>query len=59
MKNLIYVFSEKDRDSMVEWGYQLLKSEENGSYFIFVNDPEKHYLECSPFEFAFSDVLPL
>ena len=40
MARFIYVFSEKDRDALIEAGYDLLKSDKCHSIFIFKDNPE-------------------
>ena len=43
MARFIYVFSEKDRDTLIEAGYNLLKSDKCHSTFIFKDDPELEF----------------
>lgn len=46
MKKFIYVFSEKDRDELINAGYTLLKGDDNNSTYIFLNK------ECMNFSFG-------
>lgn len=38
MGKFIYVFSEEDRDKLIQNSYQLLKSDEKNGIYIFSND---------------------
>ena len=40
MENIIYVFSEEDRDHMKELGYKLLKEDERNQVYAFAAKAE-------------------
>lgn len=38
MDAFIYVFSQEDKDKLINLGYQLLKSDESNNMFVFANE---------------------
>jgi len=55
MKNFIYVFTEADKNSLIEMGYSLLHSDGKGIY-VFLNKEEQAFAKTS-IQFALSDTL--
>lgn len=55
MQNFIYVFSEEDKDLLLELGYDLITS--NGDcIFVFANKPDQAFAN-SAINFVASDIL--
>lgn len=58
MKKFVYVFSEKDRDMLLERGIKLVQSDEEKKFYIFVNEPAVNFALGNT-SFVLSDTLTL
>lgn len=56
MNSFVYVFSEDARDAMIEMGYTLLKSNEEGKTYVFANEMMQTF-SGKDFPFVLSDTL--
>ena len=52
----IYVFSQDDRDLLSSLGFVLLKSDDEASIYVFINDERRNF-EAYDMRFALSDTL--
>lgn len=58
MEQFIYVFSEEDRDKLLERYYALLKSDDERKVYVFMNRPEMLFT-LESISFILSDELNL
>ena len=56
MYKFIYVFDEKTADSLVEQGFNLIKSNKEKNIYVFENNP-KNTMKFSKKDFVFSNTL--
>lgn len=56
MPRFIYVFTCEDRDTLINSGYALLKSNDKDQIYVFENSNELKF-EMNDMELVFSDVL--
>ena len=56
MYNFIYVFDAKTADSLVEQGFNLIKSNKEKNIYVFENNP-KNTMKFSKKDFVFSNTL--
>lgn len=56
MEKFIYVFSEADRDLLLNRGYSVVKADEPQHMYIFANSDELHF-DLSDVHLAYSDTL--
>lgn len=56
MKKFLYVFNEKDKDSLVEAGYYLIKADKDKNMYIFENNTKLNF-DKSKVKGYLSDVL--
>lgn len=52
----IYVFSKEDKEKMEELGYELVKTNQNGNVFVFLNKDQNNF-ESLPVRGVFSNTL--
>ena len=52
----IYVFSKEDKEKMEELGYELVKTNQNGKVFVFLNKDQNNF-ESLPVRGVFSNTL--
>ena len=57
MENIIYVFSEEDRDHMKELGYKLLKEDGHNQIYAFAAKAEPGLEELEKIPFVLSNIL--
>lgn len=56
MYKFIYVFDAKTADSLVEQGFNLIKSDKEKNIYVFENNP-KNTMKFSKKDFVFSNTL--
>lgn len=56
MSNFIYVFCEKDRDTLVDLKYKMIKSDDVNHIFIFLNENEKNF-SYGNMKYVLTDIL--
>lgn len=57
MGNFIYVFSAEGRDKLLSMQYELLKSDDAKSIFVFFNKGRQNFSSCEGIPCAVSDTL--
>ena len=56
MKQFIYVFDEETRDGLLELGYDLIKSNEEGKVYVFKSD-DRLVFTFEPGKYVYSDTI--
>lgn len=56
MSSFIYVFCEKDRDTLVGLKYKMIKSDDANHIFIFLNDDNKNF-SYDNMKYVLTDIL--
>lgn len=56
MPKFIYVFSEEEKDKMLESGYEIVKSDKNAHIYVFLNAEHLNFA-IGEIKYALSDVL--
>ena len=52
----IYVFSAEDKERMLSQGYELVRAEPNGKFYVFANKDDVHF-ENENMKFSYSNML--
>lgn len=56
MKKFIYVFDKEARDALLKAGFKLMKEDERGNIYIFLNQEKSSYA-LAEFSYLENDVL--
>lgn len=56
MANFIYVFSEQERDMLLNKQYEMLRCDEQNRIYVFLNKEQQHF-DCENIAYVLSDTL--